>query len=467
MALKVIMLRKKINDKKKELEQLREAAKEFETREAQLAQDIEQAQTQEEQEAVEAAVSDFDTDKGNNLKAQKTLVDEIAEAEEEIRQIEAVAPPPVDDFQTSAKTRKENFTMPDHTKFFNMSSQERDAFFARNSVKDFLQRCRELSRQNRAVTNAELAIPDEFLGVIRQNIERFSKLIGKVGLRDVPGTTRMLITGTVPEAVWTEACGKLNEVSFGLNQTSMDGYMVGAYIFLCKATLEDSHDLPLATEIITNLGAAIGLSIDKAIVYGTGVNMPLGIVTRLAQTAKPANYSPYEREWKDLHTTNIQKLASATGVKLFQGILGAFKATRNRYSTGNKFWLMNESTLTTLQIEAMAMNAAGAIVSAQNSSMPVIGGDIITLDFIPDGDIAAGYPDLYLLAQRAGMAMDQSEQVRWIENQTGFKATARYDGKPVIPEAFVLMNIANTAPTTSISFAADTANAPDTGGESA
>lgn len=466
MALRAIMLRKKIGDKSRELEQLRAAEKGFETREAQLAQDIEQAQTPEEQEAVEAAVSDFEKEKEENQKAQKTLADEIAAAEEEIRQMEASAPAPAAEPQQEPETRKENHIMLDRTKFFGMSAQERDAFFARDSVRDFLQRCRDLARQNRAVTNAELSIPDEFLGVIRQNITQFSKLIGKVSLRDVPGTSRVILTGTVPEAVWTEACGKLNEVSFALNQDSFDGFMVGAVIFLCNALLEDSRDLPLASEIITNLGAAVGLGIDKAIVYGTGVKMPQGIVTRLAQTTKPSDYSPTAREWVDLHTRNIQKLPVATGVKLYQGILGAFKATQNKFSTGGKFWLMNESTLTTLQIEAMAMNAAGTIVSAQNNTMPVIGGDIITLDFIPDNDIVAGYPDLYVLAQRAGMTLDQSEHVRWTENQTGFKATARYDGKPVIPEAFVLMNIANTAPSTSVSFAPDDANTvtPPTGG---
>ena len=37
---------------------------------------------------------------------------------------------------------------------------------------------------------------------------------------------------------------------------------------------------------MTMLGQSIGLALDKAIVYGTGVKMPLGIVTRLAQASK-------------------------------------------------------------------------------------------------------------------------------------------------------------------------------------
>ena len=82
----------------------------------------------------------------------------------------------------------------------------------------------------------------------------------------------------------------------------------------------------------------------------------------------------------------------------------------------------------------------------------------MTLDFVPVGDIIFGYFDLYLLAQRAGAQLAQSEHVRFIEDQTVFKGTARYDGVPVFGEAFGAVNIAGKAPTTSMTFAPDKAN---------
>ena len=51
MALKSLMLRKKIEDKKKELEAVK-AAGDFETREAELEKSIEEAETDEEKDAV-------------------------------------------------------------------------------------------------------------------------------------------------------------------------------------------------------------------------------------------------------------------------------------------------------------------------------------------------------------------------------------------------------------------------------
>jgi len=43
-----------------------------------------------------------------------------------------------------------------------------------------------------------------------------------------------------------------------------------------------------------------------------------------------------------------------------------------------------------------------------------------------------------------------------------FKGTARYDGQPVFGEGFVIVNINNETPTTSASFAVDSANVANT-----
>ena len=61
-------------------------------------------------------------------------------------------------------------------------------------------------------------------------------------------------------------------------------------------------------------------------------------------------------------------------------------------------------------------------------------------------------------AQRAGMTIEQSREVQFIQDNTVFKGKARADGQPIIPGAFVAININNTAVTTTMDFAADTAN---------
>lgn len=462
MALKVLILRKKLTDLQSALGELERAAESFEAREAELAADIEQASTEEERSVVEAAVEAFEQERSKNTTDTEQLRADIADMERQIREAEETSRQ-ARSGQGEQKDRKDDnkmTTTETRTHFFGLSAQERDAFFARDDVKDFLARTRELGREKRSVTGAELLIPSVVLDLLRQNIGQYSKLISRVNLRSVPGKARQNVAGSIPEGVWTEMCGKLNELSMSFTSVEVDGYKVGGYIAICNATLEDS-DISLAQEIITNLGAAIGYALDKAILYGTGTKMPLGIVTRLAQASKPGTYPSTARPWVDLHTSNIQTISAAnsTGVKLFQSILKAFGAAKSKYSRGVKFWAMSDATYNALMAEALSINAAGAVVSGMGNTMPVLGGDIVKLDFVPDNNIIAGYGDLYLLAERAGTALAQSEHVLFTEDQTVFKGTARYDGLPVIAEGFVAIGINATAPTTSMTFAADSTNA--------
>jgi hypothetical protein len=93
--------------------------------------------------------------------------------------------------------------------------------------------------------------------------------------------------------------------------------------------------------------------------------------------------------------------------------------------------------------------------------MPIIGGVIEVLDFIPDNVIIGGYFELYLLAERGGAKFAQSEHAFFIQDQTAFKGTARYDGQPVIAEAFVALGVKNTTPDASMTFVSDKANVVD------
>lgn len=463
MALKILMLKRNIDSKKAELEELRKKDESFSVRESELEQAIQEAQTEEEQNTVKEEVEKFDTEKQEHEESKSTLESEIEGLEADLEAEESKSP----DSRETQKDKKERADnkMQTRAKFFGLNAQEQREFVAREDVKAFLERAREMGReqlsgvsQKRGVTGADLTIPTVVLDLLRQNIMDYSKLTRRVRLRAVNGKARQTVMGAIPEAIWTEACAKLNELDFSFNQVEVDGYKVGGVVYICQATLEDS-DLNLAYEIMEGMGASIGISVDKAILYGTGVKMPLGIATRLAQTSEPDNYPAKARPWKNLSTTNMSTITGKTGIEFFKAIAIAAKAAKGKYSRGVKFWAMNESTYTDLLVEAMTFNAAGAIVSAQNGVMPVIGGDIDVLpdEVISDGNIVGGYGDLYLLAERSGSEFVRSDEYRFAEDQAAFKGSARYDGMPVIAEGFVAIGI-GAAPATDATFPGDTAN---------
>ena len=460
--LKTLMKRKQIDDKNKELEALRAKDADFEKREAEIAESIEQAKTDEETEVVNAAIDEFDAERKEHDAAKTKLEGEIADLEQQLADAERTAPaaPTVEKKEPEAPAeRKVEVVMDTRAKFFGMNTQERDAFFMRDDVKDFLGQVRTCMKEKRALTNVGLTIPEVMLPLLKQITQETSKLIGRVSLRRVGGQARQTIMGSIPEAVWTEMCANLNELSLGFNQTEVDGYKVGGFFAVCNAVLED-NDVNLASEIINALGKSIGKALDKAIIYGTGTKMPLGIVTRLAQTTQPSSYSSVDRPWVDLSGTNLITGTGATGLALFQEIVSNTGMIINDYFENGLTWVMNQKTHTKLLVQSMDKNMNAAIVAgmAGYNTMPVVGGDIVELPFVPDNNIVFGYFDAYLLAERAGTEIGQSEHYRFIEDQTVFKGTARYDGKPVIAEAFAAMTLTNVAPTTSVEFPQDTAN---------
>lgn len=471
MALKALMLRRSIDAKKAELVALEAKDADFATREAELAQAIEEVEpgNAEQEEAINAEIEQFEADSTTHSEAKETLRVDIERLEGELEEIERNAPvPPAPETKKNdvrGDQRMENInirSLPMTRRAFDaLPMEQRNTIVAQDDVKAFLGELRSMKGQPRAITGAELTIPVVFLDLISENMFRYSKLLNRVRVRNVSGEARQTIAGTVPEAVWTEMCGAINELSFTFNQVTLDGYKVAGYVPVCNSLLED-NDINLASWIVEMISESIGLAMDKAILYGKGAasKMPLGIVTRLAQDAKPADYPANAPEWVDLSDSNILQIggASVTGAEFWSALMTATGATYTRYNRGNMFWAMNSKTYATLKSKLITFTATGDIVANLFGSLPIVTGDIDVLEFIPDGDIIGGYGDLYLLAMRSGMTIESSTHVQFIQDNTVFRGKQRADGMPIIPGAFVAININNQAVTTVMDFAADTAN---------
>ena len=458
MALRVLMQKKRLDEKKKELEEIRTQLADFSVRESELEKAIEEALTEEEKSVVEEEVEKFENEKAEAEEKEKTLASEVDDLEKGLVEMEAEQEKEPEPEKPEEEERKVNDKM-ETRKFFKMNAQERDQFFAREDVQNYLGEVRSAIKEKRALTNVGLTIPEVFMGLIKENLIDYSKLYKHVDVRAISGEGRMAIMGTIPEAVWTDCCGAINELDLVFNDVEVNCWKVAGYFAVCNANLEDS-DVALATELIIALSKAIGLALDKAILYGTGTRMPLGVVTRLAQTSQPAGYSATARTWVDLHTSNIKAINSSgmTAAQLFAAIVADFGAAKGKYSRGEKVWVMNEATYAELMAKTISVNADGNVVAGLNGTMPVLGGVIEILDFVPDHVIVAGYFDLYLLGERAGQKFATSEHVRFLQDQTVFKGTARYDGLPMIAEGFVAIGLSNTTPDASMDFAADVAN---------
>lgn len=469
MALKAIMIAKKLEMKRAAFDELVAKDAELETRSAEIEKAIGEAKTEDEQKAVEEALEKYTEEETAHNEEKEKLSAEIKGLEKDLEDAEKDQPEPKGDPEPKKKDERNGFTMntinirslPMNVRAFDaLPKEQRDAIVAQPDVQTFFAELRNASRSKRDVTGGELTIPVVFLDLIAENMYRYSKLMRRIRIRNVNGEARQTIAGTVPEAVWTEMCGAINELTFGFNQITLDGFKVAGYVPVCNSLLED-NDVNLASWIVEMLSEAIGLAKDKAILYGKGAGqkMPLGIVTRLAQESKPSDYPANAPAWVDLHTSNVITIPTdSTGEAFWAALAVAAGNTFTRYSRGERFWAMNSKTLATLQSKAILATALGRYVTFDGMTMPIIGGDVEILEFIPDGDIVGGYGNLYLWAQRSGMTIEASREVQFIQDNTVFRGKERADGMPVIPGAFVAININGASVTTSMVFAADTAN---------
>lgn len=466
MALKALMLRRSIENKKAELAKFTAKDAEMQTREAELEKSVAEVETEEQQNAVSAEIDQFEADRAAHEKSKADLLESISALERELEELERSDP---------ALQKKEE---PKSERGMNMANfdvrslpigkavvdalptEQRESMMQREDVKKFLSELRAYKGQTRAITGGSLTIPTVLLDLVAENMYRYSKLINRVRVRNVAGVARQVVAGVIPEAVWTEMCGAINELSLEFNSYSLDGYKVAGYVPVCNALLED-NDIALASYIVEALAQAIGLALDKAILYGkgSGSKMPMGIVTRLAQQTKPSDYPSDAPAWTDLHTTNIQSIdASKTGADFWSALALAAGNTYTKYSRGIQFWAMNSKTYAKLKSKTITFTAQGDIVSNVFGVLPIVNGDIDILEFMPDGDIVGGYGDLYLLAQRAGMEIESDRSVQFIQDNTVFRGKQRADGVPIVPGAFVAINIDGSTVTTAMDFAGDTAN---------
>lgn len=435
-----------------------QARAELEKREAEIVKAIEEAKTDEERSAVEEAADLFDSDKqtfeNDVAETDQQISDienEVSEMEQELSQIEdeqnrSVPPPPekpVVDEAPKKTTKKSGGkrTMFKTRAIRQMSVVERETLIAREDTQEFLKKIRSLIAEKRGLSGGEYTISETIMGLINEDVIEYSKLYKHCRVTRLSGKGREIVMGTAPEAFWEEACDPIYELAASMTQVEVDQFKVAGYIPLCNALLEDS-DIDLLDEVMSLILQSIGFALDKAIIYGTGVKMPTGVVTAIDDDDA-------------VKLTNEVKIGSSdsTGIKLFQALLAAVAETENNYARGELTWVMNGKTYRRLQSESLSINAAGLLVSAVNGTFPVLGGAMEVLNFIPAKNIVVGYFELYVLAERKGMTIDQSEHVKFIQDQTVVRGRARYDGKPAIVKAFAVIAFDNTDPTTSVDFA--------------
>lgn len=300
-------------------------------------------------------------------------------------------------------------------------------YYERSEVKDFYDQFKNL----RAVTGGELTIPEVVVNRIMDIMGDFTTLYPLVDKITVKGTTRILVDTDTTAATWIEQKAAIPVGDVGtITAIDFDGFKVGKVTFVDNYLLNDSI-INLDDYVTKKIARAIAKALDIAIVNGEGPSskQPTGIVPSL----------------KTEHKVDAE--ANENLIKNTVKHIGLIDAGED--TVGEIVAVMKRSTYYNRFLEfSIQVNAEGNVVGKlPNLKQPdLLGLPVVFNNSLAVDEVLFGEFDKYTLIERESITIDNSEHVKFVEDQTAFRGKGRFDGKPTNIDAFVLVTIKD-APT--------------------
>lgn len=421
MALKQLMLRKTIEQARSKLAEMEPTEATLETRSEDLSKAIEEASTDEELalvneelEVLEKDQKDFDENKQQLAERISTMENELAELEKK-----SEAKPKTTENRSDAnmQTRTGELTREERAYLGRMDirSQVRESLNTRE-VQDFYGEIRDImTGKKRAINDAELIIPHTVYNRIQILVGDYGVMYREVDVIPLNGTARVVLDGSNPEGIWVEMCEPLQELSVGFNAVEVDGYKVGGFFRVCNAILEDSM-INLAMYLERKLAISIAKALDKAILLGIGSlgKQPMGIIPNLA-------------------AANQVTLADNAVGGIFGSLFGYMSLIdTGENSIGEVIAVMKRATYYKSVAPRLVLTNSSGTYTLPNIQNPNFAGlRVVLSQYMPDDKVLVGDFKKYILAERAGVKLSSSNVTEFIQDNTLFKGTARYDGKPL------------------------------------
>lgn len=412
--LKQILLKRKAKQLETNLQDLLKREEDLQEQERKLAEEIETSTEQlsdEAREAIEETADEMEKTKADLVEEKVKIQAELDEINKKLAELDSEEEKEEPEERQVGKIIEKR-----GDKYMGVMNMER-----REQLRDLIQNDENkrffedvknvvLRQAETTLTKKELLIPEEVFTFINQEVLNYGEVINLVHRINLKGKGRIVFNAGTPTLQWTEACESLQEATLGeFKQIELDNFKLGGYVFLCKAFVEDAI-ISIADYIIKEFAYAIAVSLDNAIINGTGTKQPEGITKVVTDSKK---------------------------VKNILGVLGLVGDLNERAK--NITLVTNRKTYYQYILpETYGKDSNGKIVYGLGQTLPdgtkiVISNAVKDKQFIV-GDFYAGYK----LGIRKEMTFDSTDQVRWIEEQIGYKTSGRYDGKVADKTYFAL-----------------------------
>ena len=415
--LKQLKITKAIEIKRNKLKELQTKMDAIKKRSDDTQKALEEAKTEEDIKTVEAEITEIEKEQGDVEVEKKNIEAEITTLETELEDVKQREAEATKKNQTRGKGESETMNRMQVRELL-----KNGEYYKRSDVVEFYDRFKNL----RAVTGGELTIPEVIVNRIMDILGDFSTIYNIVDRIQVKGTARILIDTDTTPAQWVEQNASLPVADVGtIAYLDFDGFKVGKVTFVDNYLLQDSV-INLDEYVSRKIARAIALALDISILRGTGLagKQPTGIIPSI-----PAE----NRVTLPSADATMSDFVKPIGlIDTGEDVVGEISAVMRRSTYYAHFLEMT-----------INVNADGEVVGRlPNLVRPdILGIPVVFSNHMNAHEVLYGEFDKYTLVERENITIDNSEHVRFVEDQMAFRGKGRFDGKPTKPEAFVLVTI--------------------------
>ena len=268
-------------------------------------------------------------------------------------------------------------------------------------------------------------VPDEYETTLVEALEEeniFRKLAHVINTSS--GDKKIPVVASKGSASWVDEEGSITDSDDAFSQVSIGAYKLGTLIKVSNELLNDSA-FNLEAYITKEFARRIGTKEEEAFFVGDGSGKPTGIFNATGGA--------------DVGVT----AASATAITADE-LIDLFHSLKAPYRK-NAVWLVNDSTVKAIRkLKDNNNNYLWQPGLTAGQPDTILGRPVYTSSFVPT--IAAGAKTIafgdfsyYLIAYRQGRIFKKLSELYAANDQTGFVATQRVDGKLVLPEAIKVL----------------------------
>jgi HK97 family phage major capsid protein len=414
--LKQLKIAKALEIKRAKLEELKTKAADILKRSEAAQAALNESKTEDDLKLVEVEINTIDAESIEIEKEKKDIEVEIEELEQELKDVSERAA--TAEKQSSKRDKGVNEEM---NRLQVRELLKTGEYYKRSDVVEFYNQFKNL----RAVTGAELVIPEVIVNRIMDILGDYSTLYPLVDRIQVKGTARILIDTDTTPATWVEQNAALPVADVGtIASIDFDGFKVGKVTFVDNFMLQDSV-INLDEYVSKKIARAIALALDISILNGTGAvgKQPTGIIPAI-----PVG----------------NQVTVAEGAPLVEFLKPIGLIDTGLDSVGEIAAVMRRSTYYAYFLEySINTNADGDVVGKlPNLTKPdLVGIPVVFNNAMGADQVLYGDFQQYTLVERENITIDNSEHVRFVEDQMAFRGKGRFDGKPTKAEAFSLVTI--------------------------